>query len=570
MRATTTWSVLGLGLLALSSACSESDDDPRSRPSIASQLMSGLSFPQSMVIDAAFPETTDPSAMLLPLGPTVVVTPAESGLMALRVQDPKERAVEATLIQFSDASLYVRVGAEEGEGSHIIENDFSAEDDLCAGLCDAVFTVTVTEAVEFADGAISQVSTRQIVVDCREHGDPSACGDSDPSADTEELLCGDVTTGETAWIGDPVLDAHLEAVRLSSEATRVASETLESVRDDMVDALAISSAIDAVPIASALQDAIEAHTEAGLSLLLAEQGCALTLGHVSHVLHGCDAAAPTAITLGCSGVCEPAGPADACAEAESSGCRGVVDEQPCQGRCTGACEVALDEPAECAGTCIGTCDGECPGDSDDCQGPCMGLCTGTCHVLSADSCDGPCTGLCDAAADGVPDCDAPLTSYCAPASDDALACAGDCFGAGAVDVGGGPCSASALAIARALPRCEPPFVQLSFTFLPGGTAVAQNEFAGLVQAVNGPFAQLFGLLARIDLLLVSNAELLAAAEGEIADHFASIEGSAEIAGLACAEQRLPEAAEWLASQPAVLEQLRADAMLLVSTLTVAE
>ncbi len=567
MRATTI--VLGLGLLALTSACGDDDDAP-ARPSIASKLVSGLQFPQAMVIEASFPETTDPSAMLLPLGPTVVVTPSESGLMALRVQDPKEREVAATLIQFSDANTYVRVGAEEGEGSHIIENDFSAEGDLCAGLCDAVFTVTVTEAVEFADGAISQVSTRQIVVDCREHGDPAACGDSDPGADTEELLCGDVTTGDIAWAGDPVLDAHLEAVRLSSEATRVASETLESVRDDMVDALAIAPASDAVPIASALQDAIEAHTEAGLSLLLAEQGCALTLGHVSHVLHGCDADAPAEITLGCSGVCEPAGPADACAAAESSGCRGLLDEQLCAGRCIGACELVLDEPAECAGTCIGACDGECPGGSDDCQGPCTGLCTGTCHVLSGDACDGPCTGLCDAAADGVPACSAPLTSYCAPASDGALDCDGDCFGAGVVDVGTGPCTASALAIARALPRCEPPFVQLSFTFLPGGNAVAQNEFAGLIQAVNAPFAQLFGLLARIDLLLVANAELLAAAEGEIADHFAALGDDEEIAGFACAEQRLPQAAEWLAIQPAVLEQLRADAMLLVSTLTDAE
>jgi hypothetical protein len=355
-----------------------------------------------------------------------------------------------------------------------------------------------------------------------------------------------------------------------SEAARVADETLASVREDMGQALAIEPAVDAEPIASALADAIEEHTETGLALLLAEQGCALTLGHVAHVLHGCDPEAADAIALGCSGVCEPAGPADACATAETSGCRGLVDDEPCSGTCLGACQLVLDEPAECAGTCVGSCDGECSGDGEDCRGPCTGLCTGSCHVLSSDSCDGPCTGLCDAAAAGVPECTAPLASYCAAASGGAIECAGDCFGAGEVDVGGGPCSASALAIARALPRCEPPFVQLSFAFLPGGDAAAQSDFAELVQAVNAPFAQLFGLLARIDLLLVANDELLGAADGEIADHFAAFADAADDGNPACAEQRLPEAAEWLASEPAVLEQLRADAMQLVATLTTAE
>src|SRR5262249_39850878 len=135
--------------------------------------------------------------MLLPLGPAVMVEPMDSAIMALEVQDPEQRPVKATLIQFEDASTYHRVPPREGEGSHVvIENHMVTGEELCEGLCDAIFTVTVSEAVELEDGEISAVSTREIVIDCREAGDPEECDeDADGFEVLDELPCGDVTMG---------------------------------------------------------------------------------------------------------------------------------------------------------------------------------------------------------------------------------------------------------------------------------------------------------------------------------------------------------------------------------------
>jgi hypothetical protein len=556
--------------IAALAACTTDAERERAGESIGSKLTRGLRFPRSKVFDAPMPEPTDQRAKLLPLGPTVLVLPGDDSLMALRVQDPEARAPEATLIQFADAPSYVRVEVPEGQGAHVVQNGFSAQDDLCEGLCDAVFTVTVTEAIEFEDGAISQTTTRQIVLDCRQHGDDAECDDSDPSAMTEDALCGDVTAGEIVWTSDPVLDAHLEAVRLLGDAAEAAAETLDSIRADMSAVLAVDGEEDSALIAGALTAAIEAHTQDGLSLQLGEQGCALMFAQVSQALERCDAdAADAVVSLGCSGLCQPIGDVASCASAETRGCRGLVDDAQCAGSCLGACQVALEEPGECAGTCVGSCDGECPGSGDACDGPCAGTCAGVCTAPSSGACAGECTGLCEVAVEAVPECDAPLLPYCAAPSGGALDCAGDCFGPGMVEIGGGPCSRSALAVGRVLPRCEPALVQLSFAFQPGLEGPAQDDFAVLVQELNAPLAQVVGLLARVELLVVANDELLDAAGGEIADHFGELQDGPETGGLACAARRLPEAAAWLEREVAVLAQLRDDAAMLV-TLIVTE
>ena len=163
----------GFVVLACLGLLTNCDDAAAVEPrdaAIADKLTRALQFvPSSTLINGPLPAATEPRTTLLPLGPQVVVAPMQSAIMAFEVQDPEPRPVTATLIQFEDAESYVRVPPQEGEGANIvIENPLIAAEDLCEGLCDAIFTVTVSEAVELEDGSISAVSTRQIVVDCDE------------------------------------------------------------------------------------------------------------------------------------------------------------------------------------------------------------------------------------------------------------------------------------------------------------------------------------------------------------------------------------------------------------------
>jgi len=564
---------LGLMLAAALQACGDDAGGGQEESAIASKLTRELVFPEAMLLNGPLPETTAPEARLLPLGPTAVLEPDGSSIMALEIQDPQERTVEATLIRFEDADSYLRVPADEGEGASYIENAFMVGPELCEGLCDAIFTVSVTEKIELVDGNITSLSTRQIVVDCREHGDPEACDDG-PGAGgaSPALLCGDVTAGELAFTGERVLDSHLEAVRLLGSQSGALESGLTSVRRDLAEALGLERDTTSADVAAELTAQIEQQTESGLSLLLGEQGCGLRRPHVALALRSCDPAAPAPLpSLACSGVCLPETDASACTDAESSGCRGLLEGDACAGRCVGSCLVTLDEPTECIGTCLGTCDGECPGGSDTCAGPCTGLCTGECRQISNDTCADDCTGLCDETTTGVPECSGELEAYCGAPADASLACAGDCFGDAALDAGAMICRASALAIARSLPRCEPALVQLSFAFGADVDAATQNTFANLVEDLNTPLVRLFVSLARIDMLVAASAELLPAAQGEIADHLAmNLESNPDDEGLACAEQRLAEAAAWLQDQPAALEALRAEAMELLSPVTLAE
>jgi hypothetical protein len=250
----------------------------------------------------------------------------------------------------------------------------------------------------------------------------------------------------------------------------------------------------------------------------------------------------------------------------------LVEGGSCAGTCIGACQLVLTAPAECPGTCIGTCDGECPGgDGEECAGPCAGLCDGECRVPSNGACEGDCTGLCDELVDGATDCDVQLASYCAAGDGAALECEGDCFGGATLEAGEAACRASALALGRALPRCEPPLVQLSFAIVPGGDAAEQARFAASVSALNAPFADLYEQLSRLDLMQQAVTDLLAAAQGEIADRLdAGLEGVVGKDAERCAARMLPVTTAWLEDEAAELDQLHADALMLLAPLTVAE
>src|SRR5688500_16129958 len=123
-RSTQARAVAAIGPFALVvlAACSDERAREPAGESIAAKLARAVRFPQSEVLDGPLPEPTDSRVKLLPLGPTVRIHPGDSELMALRVEDADQRAIEATLIQFSDAPSYVRVEIEEGEGAYLVQN----------------------------------------------------------------------------------------------------------------------------------------------------------------------------------------------------------------------------------------------------------------------------------------------------------------------------------------------------------------------------------------------------------------------------------------------------------------
>jgi hypothetical protein len=553
-------------LCALAIGCT--DAEPTRQQSFGATLMDSLRFRAGEMIQGSLPRPTASGIALLARGPTVAILPSARELLPLEVHDPDQRQVVATLIQFEDATAYVRVPLDQAGRVTLIENEINATDDLCAGLCNAIFSVTLTEAVEFEDGRVSATTTRRVVIDCRGSGEASACDpDLDADAVAAEALCGDATAGEPVWTSDPELNAYFEAVRLLRLSRDAVGARLTAARSAMAAAFEVEGASSSAAVQDALSAEIAQQTHSGIEGLIGDRGCAARLEQAAHVLSRCDDGVPAPPpSWQCTGVCEPRDDASACAPATSAGCRGLLDGEGCGGSCTGACQFELAMPAACAGTCIGSCDADCPGGAEDCNGPCSGSCTGACRVPSAgDACAGECTGLCDdGALGGIPTCGAPLVPYCSTGDMSALACPGDCFGAPQLDAGSLVCRASALAAARAFPRCEPALVQLSFGFRPAVAPAAQARFAAAVDALNAPLVALFELRARLDLLATAAAELLASLDDELAPRLEErLAGEPGGFGLACAETELPRIRSWLEEQPAVFSQLRDEVLLLL-------
>src|SRR4029079_4797747 len=143
--------------------------------SIASKLTEGFKFtPPEKLIHAPLPAPTDSNVKLFPLGATPVVHPGGGGLMALEVDDDKDRKIIATLMQFAGDDKHIKAPAPGDQRGDVVENEFSLSDALCSDMCDAIFTITVVQKVELEDGKVSAPTERQVVLDCRAKGNHDA------------------------------------------------------------------------------------------------------------------------------------------------------------------------------------------------------------------------------------------------------------------------------------------------------------------------------------------------------------------------------------------------------------
>jgi hypothetical protein len=521
------------------------------------------------------PATTDSNVKLFPLGATPVVHPGGGGLMSLEVDDPKDRKVIATLMQFAGDHSHIKVPAPDDQRGDVVENEFSLSDALCSDLCDAIFTITVVQKVELEDGKVSAPTERKVVLDCRAKGNHDACeGNPGAGADIQESesLCGDVTKGEIALSGNTQLDSHIDALRQLGLLTGALGKEV----DDTVAAIAMAAGIDAGSSAADVADALKMRftqeTQNGLIALVGASGCAIRRSQVEYALMACDPDGVASLSsLECTGICEPETDTSVCTDAATKGCRGLIESQACGGTCTGACQVELSTASPCDGTCIGMCDGTCPDDGNGgCAGPCQGNCSGECRTTSNGSCDADCTGLCDDDSAGPASCEDPLAAYCS-GGNTALTCPGDCFGDATVSKGADACRGSAVSIGRCLPRCVPPLVQLSFSFQMDLDSASQADLAKLVQDLNAPLAKLIDAQARVAMLQQAATDLAAAQAGDVADELDKLmKDDPKGAELTCAKKALDKVTTWLDDQNAALTKLQDDIMQLLAVTQAAQ
>ena len=483
-------------------------------------------------------------------------------------------------MQFGGDDSHIRVPVTDNQTGDVVENQFDLDAKLCAGLCDAIFTITIRQKVELKDGKISKAAERKVVLDCRKTGDHSACGGAPgPGADIEidDQLCGDVTKGEIALSGDVVLDAHLDAVRqleligdaLDTQVTTALVEHGDHARPARGEHAPTTSR-------TALSMRLMQETQSGLTLLQGDQGCATRLSQVSvrsarvrsgrrrfaqdDRLHRRVRAARQR-RLGLRGRREQRLPR----HARSRQLRRQLRRR-LPGRAGGARAVRRHMHRHRA-------HGTCPDDGmGGCAGPCDGDCTGTCRQTSTESCGGDCTGVCDLSASGAPMCEAPLAPYCSSASDAALACPGDCFGEAALTQGAAKCRASALAIGRILPRCAPPLVQLSFGFNMSLGADAQSRAGRSGAEAQRPARQAerrFGA-ARAVVGRGCGPGRRQSGRDRRSSWTCSSKANPKDKGIACAKTQLAAAGTWLDGEAAALADVQSKIDLIFAVVNIAQ
>jgi len=191
--------------LLVAAGCSLDAGDPPERDegeAVLQALSEAVNFEGGTVIEGALPDTTAPDVSIAPLSETVIMAPDADSIMAIEVDNPDEGSdpVASTLIRFANARSYIEVQASsrkrpvdaEGDGDAgtgdagdtsvattvRIENPFTVAGDVCAGLCDKVFAVDVTEVSTLESGAVGESNTRTLALDCRTAGSASDCGEN--------------------------------------------------------------------------------------------------------------------------------------------------------------------------------------------------------------------------------------------------------------------------------------------------------------------------------------------------------------------------------------------------------
>jgi len=171
---------------------------------VAEALTRKVDFENGLLLEGFLPDSTAPEVQLLPLEAELLMSPGDTSLMALELDNPGEAEdpVEATLVQFGDAAKdHVEVRRLQKDepvegGLPRVENRFRVKDDICDSLCNKRFSVKVFEVAKTRSGKVGRHRERALVLDCSELGDASRC----PNGDQDDPISKPMTGGDSGTI----------------------------------------------------------------------------------------------------------------------------------------------------------------------------------------------------------------------------------------------------------------------------------------------------------------------------------------------------------------------------------
>jgi len=176
--------LVGLGVLLLiggALGCFEAVEELNETEAVAEALTRGMRFDGGEVVDGDLPNGIGEGVLILPPGLPTVMSPGDESVMLFDLDAPEEveDPAEATLFKFAGSKKHIRVtggskGKGEGTGWHF-EHPFAMDDNLCDGLCNKQHPVKLRMAMKMRNGRMSAEKELNLTLDCRDHGDSSAC-----------------------------------------------------------------------------------------------------------------------------------------------------------------------------------------------------------------------------------------------------------------------------------------------------------------------------------------------------------------------------------------------------------
>lgn len=186
-----TW--LALTVLVLVASCGDDDtdggDDGSRAPDtaqVAEALTTGVSFKSGELVKGSIPPVSAQTVMLVQSDDVLRLVPGEASLMSLEVDNPDEETdpVESTLLQFEQSDDHIEVTRDAADGGASepsqIEIAFDVNEEICEGLCNLVYEITMNQAVKLSSGDVSRKLSRVFELDCTDDGDPRLCAEDEP------------------------------------------------------------------------------------------------------------------------------------------------------------------------------------------------------------------------------------------------------------------------------------------------------------------------------------------------------------------------------------------------------
>jgi len=150
-------------------------------PSAAAQaLMRSLVIAGGQVKHGGLPDASNQIATLIPQA-TDPMVPGNSTLMPLDMDNPEQATNpgQSLLMQLQGASDHFEVPVTAStDGPSQLDFQLTTKADACKDLCNKLFTVALTEAMQMKDGTVTEHAMHDLQLDCRKSGDAARCGGS--------------------------------------------------------------------------------------------------------------------------------------------------------------------------------------------------------------------------------------------------------------------------------------------------------------------------------------------------------------------------------------------------------